>query len=365
MMMSTGVNSSPPWLMLPPVFEKGGDMVYKFYNLSEDKEESFPKNRSNSEEAIADDDAKFVGSSHGWLALFNQRNHNHLFLYNPITNRHIKLPRSPYQFGRGLVHKLILFSSPDDDDKCIAMMIFSPERRLASCHPCHSIKWTPFANIIIILASDEGWFPRSYLDIVYASKRKLFICYPLEGDLVECWDLTDSMSPRINSSCELNFRKLPGEYNQLFLVARYIMERMGPKRSGVDTYYYGKNRGWDNSFPYKTLYFGASKVEFGDEKPQCLEGSLDGLMAMFIGLNYSFAMSVTPETKLSANCIYYTDSNRNLIPKIRSMVAMILAFLIIQMGLFLLAMIFHYKHKKDNASTFVVHLHVIISFLKN
>ncbi|GFQ02104.1 hypothetical protein PHJA_002354300 [Phtheirospermum japonicum] len=44
-----------------------------------------------------------------------------------------------------------------------------------------------------------------------------------------------------------------------------------------------------------------------------MEGSLDGL-AMFIGINHSFAMSLTPGLKLSSNCIYYTDSNIFSIP---------------------------------------------------
>ena len=68
-----------------------------------------------------DDNAKVVGSSHGWLALMNQRN-NELFLSNPITRRHIKLP--PIQSlpnpeltlepgtGRALVSKLILSTPP-------------------------------------------------------------------------------------------------------------------------------------------------------------------------------------------------------------------------------------------------------------
>ncbi|KAL3655353.1 hypothetical protein CASFOL_001139 [Castilleja foliolosa] len=325
MMMSTAVNSSPssgimspPWLMLPPVFEEGGDMIYKFYNLSEDKEESFRKKRS---EQMADAaTAKFVGSSHGWLALFNQRN-NHLFLYNPITNRQIKLPPietlpDPHinlaPNGRSFVRKLILSSSPDDDDECIAMMIFGPERRLAFCHPVTALNGLLLANIIIIL--------------------EMKACFRVDD--LECWDLTDSLSPRIHLSWDLDCSDLTRypkrasyslvpitqlnlvyveEYNQLFLVVRCVMERMGPDGLGVSPIYYGKNKGWDNSFPYQTTWFDASKIDFAFEKPQCLEGSLDGL-AMFIGLNHSIAMSLTTKSKLNSNCIYYTDSNDLPIP---------------------------------------------------
>ncbi|KAL3639796.1 hypothetical protein CASFOL_014764 [Castilleja foliolosa] len=352
MTMSTCVGSSPrsrktsPWLMLPPVIEDGGDTVYKFYNLSEDKEKSF---RRKSEEELADDDAKFVGSSHGWLALFNQRNNNNLFLYNPITRRHIKLPpignlpdpkiNLTPDGRRGSVYKLILSSSPDDDE-CIAMMIFGPERRLAFCHPCRSTEWTPIGELYYRLISQNfpildgviGIFPRSYVDIVYSSTQKLFFCQTLSTMELECWDLANSLSPRIHSSwkfCRSDYsKKLMGwteakrqvnlvyseEYNQLFIVMRYVMKRMSPDGSYVHPIYYGKYRGWDNSSPYGTIGFDAYKFDFGVEKPQLVKGSLDGL-SMFIGINHSIAMPITPQLKkLTPNCIYYTDSNRNSVP---------------------------------------------------
>ncbi|KAL3655014.1 hypothetical protein CASFOL_000800 [Castilleja foliolosa] len=337
MMMSTGVNSSPssriisPWLMLPQ--QGGGDMVYKFYNLSEKKEESFPR---NSEVELTD--AKLVGSSQGWLALFNQRNNNHLFLYNPMTRRHIKLP--PIETlpdprinltpdGRGSVSKLILSSSPDDDEECIAMMIFGLQRRLAFCHPCRSTEWTPIGELYYHI-QNEGLFLRSYIDIVYSSTQKLFFCQTVQP--LECWDLTDSLSPRIHSSwwfggTNYPWRSLNGtvgainqinlvyaeECNQLFIVTRYVRQRMRQDGSFDFPTYFGKYRGWDDSLPYKTIWLDAYKIDFGVEKPQLLEGSLDGL-AMFIGINHSIAMSVTPELNLTSNCIYYTDTNSVPIP---------------------------------------------------
>ncbi|KAL3618531.1 hypothetical protein CASFOL_037613 [Castilleja foliolosa] len=197
MRMSTVINPKPtsssrkllpPWLMLPPVLEEGGDMVYKFYNLSADHELSYRKTRSILTYEMGDDDVKFVGSSHGWLALFNERN-NHLFLYNPITSHYIKLP--PFETlpdGCGRVSKLILSSSPDKDKQCIAMMTFSPRDRLAVCYPRRSTVWTPigqlffgdkenckagYENPLINYPINYG---RAYEDFVYCSSLKCFTC---------------------------------------------------------------------------------------------------------------------------------------------------------------------------------------------
>ncbi|KAL3639690.1 hypothetical protein CASFOL_014658 [Castilleja foliolosa] len=329
MMMSTGVDSSPsssrkisPWLMLPPVIEEGGDTVYKFYNLSEDKEESFRHKRSKLEEEIAD--AKFVGSSHGWLALFNQRN-NHLFVYNPITNRYIKLP--PIETlpdpminltpdGRGSVSKLILSSSPDDE--CIAMMTFGPGDRLAFCHPCSSTEWTPIGELFF-----SGYYPsyknpfildgfgmlygRAYEDFVYCSRLKRFTCITqLAFDLfdscliyptsqLEDWDLSDPHSPistpysslaapmspacyvdstgiegeewiNQNSSLLSNCRQIPylvfdEQHDQLFIVIRFVIDRDAP---GVDIgelpYDTTSRRYLVRTHPYKTIGFCLLKV---------------------------------------------------------------------------------------------------------
>ncbi|KAL3655542.1 hypothetical protein CASFOL_001328 [Castilleja foliolosa] len=297
MMMSTGVDSRimSPWLMLPPLIEDGGDTVYKFYNLSEDKEESF---RRNSQEEMAEDDAELVGSSHGWLALFNRRNNNHIFLYNPITRRHIKLPPIETLHDPMInltrvssVSKLILSSSPDDDD------------------------------------------------IVYSCTQKLLFCQTLMSTLeLDCWDLSNSLYPRIHSSWELCWSDFHSnwlvgkyfartqvnlvyseEYNQLFIVMRYVLERMRPDGSFAYPIYFGKSRGWDNRYPYRTIGFDAYKFDFGVGKTQLVEGSLDGL-SMFIGINHSIAMSITPQLKLMQRTwlgrILYQISLIQRIPKL-------------------------------------------------
>ncbi|GFP93313.1 hypothetical protein PHJA_001475700 [Phtheirospermum japonicum] len=90
---------------------------------------------------------------------------------------------------------------------------------------------------------------------------------------------------------------------------------MGPDGSYVEETYFGRNRGWDKGYPYKTIGFDAYKIEPQEEEPReeeiklrHAEGSLDGL-ALFIGINQSFAIGAAgvPELKLKPDCIYFTD----------------------------------------------------------
>ncbi|KAL6539170.1 hypothetical protein OROGR_011819 [Orobanche gracilis] len=96
-----------------------------------------------------------VGSSNGWIAVFNKRS-NDLFLSDPLSHRRIDLPPihtlvDP-EFnldldGRATVSKVILSSSPDADaDECRAMMSFGPANRLAVCVPGRSSRWIPLGN---------------------------------------------------------------------------------------------------------------------------------------------------------------------------------------------------------------------------
>ncbi|GFP89020.1 hypothetical protein PHJA_001045700 [Phtheirospermum japonicum] len=63
-------------------------------------------------------------------------------------------------------------------------------------------------------------------------------------------------------------------------------------------------------YPYKTIGFDVHKInrdaEEEEEGLSYLEDSLDGL-AMFVGLNHSFAVSATAANGLQPNSIYFTD----------------------------------------------------------
>ncbi|KAL6518072.1 hypothetical protein OROMI_033773 [Orobanche minor] len=89
----TAVAAPPPCLMLPPHFIEGGrDMVYNFYSPAKNEVVSL-NNRGGEEETrlMQHDKTKVVGSSHGWLALYNSRNRG-IFLSNPVSGRRIDLP---------------------------------------------------------------------------------------------------------------------------------------------------------------------------------------------------------------------------------------------------------------------------------
>ncbi|KAL3655541.1 hypothetical protein CASFOL_001327 [Castilleja foliolosa] len=377
MTMSTCVDSSlSPWLMLPPLIEDGGDMIYKFYNLSEDKEESF---RRNSEEEMAEDDAQLVGSSHGWLALFNQRNNNHLFLYNPITGRHIKLPpietlhEPRYNFtrdGHGSVSKLILSSSPDEDE-CIAMMTFGQGDRLAFCHPCRSTEWTPIGKLFFHASDLKHYnglifyqmeYGRAYEDFVYCARLKRFTCITqVEIDLfrrclkfpiseLEDWDFSDPHSPvlthfphkdlrtfgfegdgewinqnlsLLDKCLQIPYLVFSEEHDHHFIVIRFVMDRVAPNGS----YAHIEEIPFDpisqgflvDAYPYKTIGFCVLKVSNPQKDGWRMvrevrlvkdSDSLDGL-TIFIGMNHSFAVSSADFPNLKPNSIYFTDANKH------------------------------------------------------
>ncbi|GFP80744.1 hypothetical protein PHJA_000217700 [Phtheirospermum japonicum] len=373
---------SPPWLLLPPAFKGGGDMVYRFYNLAEDRVETVRKTKPESE--LPSDESEFVGSSHGWLALFNPRN-NDIFLSNPITRRHIKLPSietlpdpdiNLTRDGCGSVSKVILSCCPDADeaDECRAMMTFGPGDRLAFCHPLRSTEWTPIGDLYFDgYREEDAWnydmnYGRAYEDFVYCSRRKVFCCTtqleidfwedycPTPPTQFEAWDLLSSPDPKpsvfywnwthfeggnctwlndnrttlMTSSCrQIPYLVYAEQHDQMFVVIRFVMEQVGPNNSFVDVdsipYDPVSGRLLTHLYPHKTVGFSVLKLDYPQQgKLGChmvdglwlMEGgcsnnnSLDGL-AMFVGMNHSFAVPGVDELGLKPNSIYFTDSNKN------------------------------------------------------
>ncbi|KAL7104234.1 hypothetical protein ACP275_08G231000 [Erythranthe tilingii] len=326
-----------PWLMIPPASE-GGNMVYKFYSIADDKVFGL---KENPDYPVPDDDAVLVGSSHGWLALFNERNHD-LFLWNPLTGRHVKLPlieTLDLGGGRGVVSQVLVSCSPELQD-CRAMMTYGPEDRLAFCCPGRSTEWTQIGDLYHTLDDlhhildddeDDMDLARSYMSFVYSTKHKLFFCVTQFGHF-EAWDLRNPDSPMLTpidlsadeenypiasrSEEELELKKLcrtvkflvvNQKSGDVFLARRFILEQVDTNGSFVEVNYENSVTGYDLGYPYKTIGFDVHKY---DEENRALRymdgGSLDGL-AFFIGLNHGFALSAGEFPELKPNSIYYTD----------------------------------------------------------
>lgn len=173
-----------PWLMLPPASasEGAGDLVYNLYSLADNKVLSLNERaEGQGADDVPDDKAVVVGSSHGLLALFNRRNGD-VFLSNPLSRRHVKLPSlhtlpniEEYYwtvFG-GCPEKLIISSSPTEDEEgCRALMNIGPQRELAFCCPGRSTEWTLIGDLPPEM---------HYKSCVYSSRQQLFFC-SIEGD---------------------------------------------------------------------------------------------------------------------------------------------------------------------------------------
>ncbi|KAL6523912.1 hypothetical protein OROMI_031007 [Orobanche minor] len=134
-----------PWLLL-----RSTKTAYKMYSLAEGRVLTLNKSKDD----VIPEKGLLVGSSHGWLAFFD-KNSQHVFLSNPISGGHIKLPRSPYPWPC----RVILSCAPGDDEKCYAV---STKPALAFCQVGVSDEWTVFD------------IPILYDDFTYCSTRKVF-----------------------------------------------------------------------------------------------------------------------------------------------------------------------------------------------
>ncbi|KAL3624273.1 hypothetical protein CASFOL_033089 [Castilleja foliolosa] len=317
--LHSSIQNSPPWLMLPLAF--GGAMVHNFYSLSENKVITLT---GSGENELTDLMSKpnhhrvLTGSSHGYLALFNKQNLD-LFLYNPISGNHIKvppihnLPSFPSNNSTS-VTKVILSCSPDEDyENCRAVMMYNCTNLMAVCCPGRSYEWTPF-----------GRYPNGYEECVFSSEHQLLFGLTNNDDYLETWDLRDLSSPRMilsnylyseNSDSEdeddqvlenfcITVDHLVVANNHLLFVTQHVMESVGPDGSYVD-YYEECER--SINCPHLTVDFQVYKYdpEKGDFR---YEDSLDDL-ALFIGLKSdTVALPAAKFPGIKPNSIYFTDT---------------------------------------------------------
>ncbi|KAH6763776.1 hypothetical protein C2S51_015025 [Perilla frutescens var. frutescens] len=321
-MMSSSEAASVPWLMLPACLDGSGNMSYRFHSLGK-KEVLSCENKISSLELPEDidiiKDVKFVGSSHGWVALYNRRNLD-LFLSNPITDRHIKLP-SLHSLADDEANRVIL-----SEKGSLAFMIFGWGEELALCAPLRSHEWTLFGG---------GKINYRYENLVYSSRRKRLFCVCETGSNLmsfEGWDVGEG-EPRLDWEIQPNkeldfdnayfrwparseFKKrchqmkylVCDEYSDdLFLVVRHVNIRAGPHGSIIDEVVFSKYRGRQFiNIPYKTVDFDVFKIDVERGKVVHMDNSLEGL-TMFVGINHPFAIR-SPEVK--PNSVYFTDENR-------------------------------------------------------
>ncbi|XP_012832104.1 PREDICTED: uncharacterized protein LOC105953033 [Erythranthe guttata] len=272
-------------------------MVYNFYSLAENEVLSFAGD-GKSELPLPYENAEFVGCSHGWIALFDNSNSD-LFLFNPINNY-------------GCVTNVIISSSPDEEEKhCRAMITYGVEDRLAFCWPGRSLDWTPIGKY-----SSTTSEIRSYKSCVYSTNQKLFFSITSEDEF-DAWDLRDHRYPRRipmddvavdygqtflasmdNHEAEigyLRFLVVSDHSDELFLVRRFVMERVNSDDDSDDV-------------PYKTIGFDVHRYcSKGRLFKYMDKGSLDGL-AFFIGINHGFALCADDYIGLKPNSIYFTDT---------------------------------------------------------
>ncbi|KAL3637044.1 hypothetical protein CASFOL_019343 [Castilleja foliolosa] len=342
--ISTNTRLDSPWLMLPPTFKDDDEMVYNFYSLSENKVLSFnkrdPKDRNPT--LSPPDDSKIVGSSQSWLALFDTSNCD-LYLSNPLTRRHIKLPpihnllpiQEAPKGGYGCVSKLIISCSPHENE-CRAIISFDSPTKLAFCSlGTLTTDWKPISTLFLKYHYDD----RNYEDFVYSARQKLFFCLTdVDAEDLEGWDLTDPNSPRVDWFDEYLLKEeysdwlsekddslmVDGKYyfkqvrylvfseesNRLFLVTRHVVEQMAPDGSYVED---SSNK----TYPYKTIDIDVHEIDREGRRTIHMEGCLDG-MSMFVGLNHSFLISgAGARDWIKPDCIYFTDDKELTPPKWR------------------------------------------------
>ncbi|GER56586.1 hypothetical protein STAS_34328 [Striga asiatica] len=207
-------------------------------------------------------------------------------------------------------------------------------------------------------------YARIYEDFTYCPKREVFNCIAFEVDLedwslavptqFEVWDLlSDPHSFKSKSKCiywhlidikgpkcpwiEENMdivescRQIPylvndnhGDRDRLFLVIRFVIQRACINRPFVDVdsipYDPVSDRLMVHLYPHKTVGFSVVEIHFETGPAAGINGRINGLsrivggcgnsldgLAMFIGMNHSFAVS----SGFEANCIYFTDSNKH------------------------------------------------------
>lgn len=297
---------SSPWLMLPPSFlAGGGNMVYNFYSPINGKVVSFNNKGGREEtELMSDHLTTWMGSSHGWLALFNSGSRR-VFLSNPISGRRIELPPlagEPITAEADMrcPQKVIISSSPEEKD-CRAVAVLGSANRVAFCNPSRGDEeWTPLGtwNEDPIGIHNISKY-RFHRDFVYSASRQRFFGFSVsaccrEEELEEYWDFTSPVGPKMVRQNRLGRDDRESDPN--YLCNTYLVHGKTSDQLYIVRSYF---------LPEGTIDFDVYKTGDGGGLKTC--SSLDGL-AMFVGINHSFAVKASEYRGLKPDCIYFSDA---------------------------------------------------------
>ncbi|GER38013.1 hypothetical protein STAS_14452 [Striga asiatica] len=308
----------------PPVLEPDSTTTaaYNFYSLAENRVVTLTCEGAAREVTGSGDVMHFRGSSHGWVALWNPRTHD-LFLYNPISRRHITLPpfhqlpnynhRQDYDPFR--VEKIILSSSPDDET-CRAVIIYKLEGMMGFCCPGRggNDKWAPMADVRSWWSPDDGTSPySSYKDCVYSRAHGLFFALTQCGCL-ESWDLHDPSSPVSTRIADrMSLRGFPQwahkRMTRMVVVGRDILF-VTPHRTDILDSEEGlcgeEYRILEQCPASVTFDFDADRYD--PEVGDLVRCSSLGDWAVFVGnCSHAVALSAAHLSGLRPNSIYFTD----------------------------------------------------------
>ncbi|GER35753.1 hypothetical protein STAS_12050 [Striga asiatica] len=339
-------SSSPsPWLMLPPAFDVDGSGAttrsYKFYTLADNKIVTLTTGKSSKErEEVPWSPMWFRGSSHGWLASFCPRSCR-LFLYNPISRRHINLPSladlpsfPPTDFPTA--YKVILTCSPDDDGpNCRAVMIYNNNHGLAFCCPGFSNEWTRIGDHHWFDEKKGKSFAMGYIDCVYSTRHKALFSLASNG-VLDSWDLRDPQSPRVvriadvsetrvclgypRTKKEKKMRLTKGSLEHLVVAGKDLLvvtQHVGDAFEFDGLYFDANDPDQDEDDFYRGLL--PVTVDFDVYRYEPEDGELKyvtslGGWAIFVGFSSdAVALRAAEFPELNPNSIYFTDGMEDVL----------------------------------------------------
>lgn len=228
-------------------------------------------------------------SNKGWIVTVDQQSQLHLI--KPLTGAHLLLPSSGT--GRERPWKVILCRTPDCTDGFLAISL-NGHGRLVYAKP-GAESWISLSNFC------------PFLDAVFYKGK----VYAIASDTLSCWDLRGS-SLRHDWIINIRLNK------KIRWWTRYLGKRRHSRYFQPWTKYLVEWRGellmvFSNKEPWTRLEnhkFGNVKLykfDLQDHDRRWSRVRSLGGDALFLGANYSYAVSTRAVGNVCRNCIYITD----------------------------------------------------------